>query len=123
MPVSTPAPPAPARGKRSSLTGSALSDEVFDSSPSLLRPSRGDRNTVAGLQQFFSPPQAADLIAAVNGREHSTVDLTAGDGSLLMGVEPDFRFGIEIDADQVKAHTYTPIHGDLQRAYPLLRLL
>jgi SNF2 family DNA or RNA helicase len=123
MPVSTPSPPAPARGKRSALTGAALSNEVFDSSPSLLRPSRGDRDTVAGLQQFFSPPEAADLIAAVNGREHSTVDLTAGDGSLLMGVEPDFRFGIEIDADQVKAHSYTPIHGDLQRAYPLLRLL
>ena len=123
MPVSTPSPSAPAKGKRSALTGSALSDEVFDSSPSLLRPSRGDRNTVAGLQQFFSPPEAAELIAGVNGREQSTVDLTAGDGSLLMGVEPDFRFGIEIDADQVKARTYTPIHGDLQRAYPLLRLL
>ncbi|HEY2333620.1 MAG TPA: SNF2-related protein [Solirubrobacterales bacterium] len=123
MPVSTPSPTAPTQGKRSALTGAALSDEVFDSSPSLLRPSRGDRNTVAGLQQFFSPPEAADLIAAVNGREQSTVDLTAGDGSLLMGVEPDFRFGIEIDADQVKARTYEAIHGDLQRAYPLLRLL
>ncbi len=123
MLVPTPSPAAPTQGKRSALTGAALSDEVFDSSPSLLRPSRGDRNTVAGLQQFFSPPEAAELIAAVNGREQSTVDLTAGDGSLLMGVEPDFRFGIEIDADQVEARTYTSIHGDLQRAYPLLRLL
>ncbi len=123
MPLSIPSPSAPAGAKRSALTGAALSDEVFDSSPSLLRPSRGNGNTVAGLQQFFSPPEAAGLIAAVNGREHSTVDLTAGDGSLLMGVEPDFRFGIEIDADQVKAGTYTAIQGDLQRAYPLLRLL
>lgn len=124
MPVSDPPASAPSQGKRSALTGAALSDEVFDSSPSLLRPSRGKQSTVAGLQQFFSPPEAAELIAAVNGREQSTVDLTAGDGSLLMGVEPDFRFGIEIDADQVKASAYeAAIHGDLQRAYPLLRLL
>jgi SNF2 family DNA or RNA helicase len=123
MPVPTASSSTAPGAKRSALTGAALSDEVFDSSPSLLRPSRGDKNTVAGLQQFFSPPEAAELIAEVNGREHSTVDLTAGDGSLLMGVEPDFRFGIEIDGDQVKAKTYTAIHGDLQRAYPLLRLL
>lgn len=123
MPVSTASSTTATKGKRSALSGAALSDEVFDSSPSLLRPSRGDKNTVAGLQQFFSPPEAADLIAAVNGRDYSTVDLTAGDGSLLMGIEPDFRFGIEIDGDQVKAKTYTAIHGDLQRAYPLLRLL
>lgn len=123
MPGSSASSSAATGGKRSALTGAALSDEVFDSSPSLLRPSRGDKNTVAGLQQFFSPPEAADLIAEVNGRDQSTVDLTAGDGSLLMGVEPDFRFGVEIDGDQVKAKTYTSIHGDLQRAYPLLRLL
>lgn len=123
MPVSTPPASAPSQGKRSALTGAALSDEVFDSSPSLLRPSRGDRDTVAGLQQFFSPPEVAELIAAVNGREHSTLDLTAGDGSLLAGIEPDFRFGVEIDADQVKTGIYEAIHGDLQRAYPLLRLL
>jgi hypothetical protein len=123
MPTSTPPVSASVQEKRSALTGAALSDEVFDSSPSLLRPSRGDRDTVAGLQQFFSPPEAAELIAAVNGRDHSTLDLTAGDGSLLAGVEPDFRFGIEIDADQVKAGAYEAIQGDVQRAYPLLRLL
>jgi SNF2-related domain/Helicase conserved C-terminal domain len=123
MSASTSPAYSPTQGKRSALTGAAMTDEVFDSSPSLLRPSRGDHNTVAGLQQFFSPPQAAQLIAAVNGREHSTLDLTAGDGSLLAGVDPDFRFGIEIDADQVKAGAYEAIHGDVRRAYPLLRLV
>lgn len=123
MPASTPPAGAPAQGKRSALTGAAMTDEVFDSSPSLLRPSRGDRNTVAGLQQFFSPPEAAQLIAAVGGRECPTLDLTAGDGSLLAGIEPEHRFGIEIDADQVKAGAYEAIHGDVRRAYPLLRLV
>jgi hypothetical protein len=52
MSVSTPAPSAKAKGKRSALTGAALSDEVFDSSPSLLRPNRGRRDTVAGLQRY-----------------------------------------------------------------------
>lgn len=111
------------QGKRSALTGAALSDEVFDSSPSLLRPSRGDANTVAGLQQFFSPAEAAKLIADVNGRSLSTLDLTAGNGALLAEVDPDFRFGIEIDADQIKGGAYEAIQADVQRAYPLLRLL
>lgn len=116
-------PDVPTTEKRGALKGAALSDEVFDSSPSLLRPGRGIRSTVAGLQQFFSPPEAAELIATVNGRDVCTVDLTAGDGSLLMGVEPGFRFGIEVDADHIDPRTYTAIQGDLQRAYPLLRLL
>lgn len=119
----TASTPAPSREKRGALTGAALSDEVFDSSPSLLRPSRGKKNTVAGLQQFFSPPQAAALLATVNGSSYPTLDLTAGDGSLLAEIEPDFRFGIEIDADQVKAGGYESIQGDVQLAYPLLRLL
>ena len=75
--------PAPAtsaqerpRAKRGALTGAALTDEVFDSSPSLLRPTRG-KNAVAGLQQYFAPPEAAELVAAVNGRTLSTLDLTA----------------------------------------------
>lgn len=123
MPASASPASAPTEEKRSALTGATLNDEVFDSSASLLRPSRGDANTVAGLQQFFSPPEAAELIAAVGGRSISTLDLTAGDGSLLAEVEPDFRFGIEIDADQVKAGAYEAIQGDVQRAYPLLRLL
>ncbi len=122
MPATTPAARERSRAKRGALTGAALSDEVFDSSPSLLRPMRG-ANAVAGLQQFFTPPEAAKLIAAVNGRSNSTLDLTAGDGSLLAGVDPGVRFGIEIDADQVAAGSYEAIQGDVQIAYPLLRLL
>ena len=122
MPASTTSASERPRAKRGDLTGAALTDEVFDSSPSLLRPTRG-KNAVAGLQQYFAPPEAAELVAAVNGRMLSTLDLTAGDGSLLAEVDPDLRFGIEIDADQVKAGGYEAIHGDVQRAYPLLRLL
>lgn len=113
--------PANARAKRGKLTGAALSDEVLDSSPTLLR-TRGNAGTT-GLQQFFAPPEAAELIAAVNGRGNSTLDPTAGDGSLLAGVDASLRFGIEIDADQVKAGDYEAIQGDLQLAYPLLRVL
>ncbi len=108
--------------KRGSLTGGALTDEVFDSSPTLLRPARGG-DAVAGLQQFFTPVEAAELIAQVNGRSLSTLDLTAGDGALLAGVEGESRFGIEIDADHLASDAYRAIHGDVQRAYPLLRLL
>jgi hypothetical protein len=107
--------------KRGALSGAALTAEVFESSPSLLRPNRGGSST--GLQQYFSPPQAAELIAAVNGRSLPTLDLTAGDGSLLSGVDAVERFGIEIDADQVAAGNYQAIQGDVQLAYPLLRLL
>lgn len=119
-----PASPAPGQAteKRGALRGAALSDEVFDSSPSLLRAARGN-GAIAGLQQFFAPPQAAELVAAVNGTSLSTLDLTAGDGSLLAGIEPEARFGIEIDADQIAAGAYEAIQGDVQRAYPLLRLL
>ena len=122
MPAAASLAPERQKAKRGALTGAALSDEVFDSSPSLLRPTRG-ANSVTGLQQFFAPPQAAELIAAVNGRSLCTLDLTAGDGSLLAEIEPEARFGIEIDADQVKAGAYEAIQGDVQRAYPLLRLL
>ncbi len=105
------------------------------------RPSRRWRSHLRGHGQFAErprpqprrrhtrtsavvlPPEAAELIAAVNGHAMSTLDPTAGDGSLLAGVDPEHRFGIEIDADQVKAGTYEAIHGDVQRAYPLLRVL
>ena len=118
--------PLPSTGgsepKRGSLTGGDLTDEVFDSSPTLLRPARGG-DAVAGLQQFFTPVEAAELVAEVNGRSLSTLDLTAGDGALLAGVKPETRFGIEIDADHLASDSYRAIHGDVQRAYPLLRLL
>ncbi len=121
MPATT-RPSERSQAKRGALTGAALSDEVFDSSTSLLRPTRGT-NAVTGLQQFFAPGEAAELIAAVNGRSLSTLDLTAGDGALLAGVDREVRFGIEIDADQATDAPYTAIQGDVQRAYPLLRLL
>jgi hypothetical protein len=38
-------------------------------------------------------------------------------------VKPDFRFGIEIDSDQIEADAYQAIHGDVRHAVPLLRLL
>lgn len=45
--------------KRSRLEGGALSDEVIDSSASVYE-RRGAR-AQAGLQQFFSPPEASQL--------------------------------------------------------------
>jgi hypothetical protein len=63
------------------------------------------------------------VVAIVYGRSASTLDLTAGNGALLAGVDPDLRFGIEIDRDQIEAHSYEAIHGDVQHAFPLLRLL
>jgi len=108
-------------GKRGELTDGALSDEVLDSSPSVLHAGRG--GAMRGLQQFYSPPEAAELIAAVNWRELATLDPTAGDGALLARVAEEARFGIEIDPDQVAAGGYRAITGDLQRAYPLLRVL
>jgi integrase len=48
--MSAPASPAPARprAKRGALIGAALTDEVFDSSPSLLRHTFGTRMAAAG---------------------------------------------------------------------------
>jgi hypothetical protein len=75
------------------------------------------------LQQFYSPPQAGELICAVHGRRSSTLDLTAGNGALLAPLPRELRFGIEIDADQIAAGDYSSIRGDVQHAYPLLRLV
>lgn len=87
-----------------------------------MRTPRGGAATT-GLQQYFTPEDAAELIAAVNGRCVSTLDLTAGNGALLAGVDRELRFGIEIDQDQIEPHSYEAIHGDVQQAAPLLRLL
>jgi hypothetical protein len=108
--------------KRGSLEAGALTDEVFDSSRSLLKPNRSGTH-VAGLQQYFTPREASRLVAEVNGRRASTVDLTAGDGSLLAEIDPGLRYGIEIDSDHIDRNFYQAIHGDLQAAFPLLRLL
>jgi hypothetical protein len=113
--------PPPAGPKRGRLEGGALTDEVMDSSRSVLGTNRnGD---VRGLQQWYSPPEVAALVAAVNGATMSTLDPTAGNGALLAAVETSLRFGVEIDPDQVAVGEYQAIQGDVQRVYPLLRAL
>jgi predicted RNA methylase len=117
----------PGRAKGSRLLGGAVTEEALDSSASVLE-RRGAR-TRAGLQQFYSPPEAAALAARViTGREAPSdyapfvLDPTAGNGALLAAWPRERRFGVEIDADQVEAGDYTALRGDLQRVYPLMRL-
>lgn len=113
--------PPPGGAKRGRIEGAAVSKEVLESSASILQTGRS--GTLRGLQQFYSPPEAAALIAKVQGSSMVTLDLTAGDGALLAGVARHCRFGVEIDADQIEAGSYTAIRGDVQRVYPLLRTL
>lgn len=117
--------PAGASEKRSGLHGGALTDEALASSDAVLQTS-GYRGPHKGLQQFFSPPEAATLAATVMGGQSANapyvLDPTAGSGALIAGWPRERRFGIEIDADHVEAGPYRAIHGDLQRLYPLLRL-
>jgi len=103
-------------GKGGKLTGN-VTEDMLDSSRSVLQPYMG-RGT-KGLQQFFSPPEAAELVHRVFG-DAAVVDLTAGNGSLISKFPRDHRFGIEIDPDQARAG-YTAIVGDIQKVYPLLR--
>ena len=112
------------RGKRGALTGAALSEEVLDSSSSILEAARPGW-AMRGLQQFFSPPEAAELIKGVidpSGRQ-PVLDPTAGDGALLAPWAQTARFGIEIDRDQIRAGDYQAIGGDLQIVYPMLAKL
>ncbi|MHB8533142.1 MAG: hypothetical protein ACYDC2_10520, partial [Solirubrobacteraceae bacterium] len=109
--------------KRGKLSGGALTDEALDSSRSVLSAQRGAG--LRGLQQFYTPPEAAGLIKGVldpHGR-FSVLDPTAGDGALLAPWPAAQRFGIEIDADQVKRGDYHAIAGDLQIAFPMLKRL
>ena len=91
--------------KHGSLFDGALTDEVLDSSKRVLSRARGQARTV-GLQQWFSPPEAAGLIAGVFGSRYHTpaavLDPTAGAGALLAPYPPESRFGIEIDGDYVQ---------------------
>lgn len=115
----TKRPPGAQRGR---LNHSAVSQEVLDSSRSVLDPTRS--GSLRGLQQFYSPREAAALIARVQGATQVTLDPTAGDGALLTSVMRQFRFGVEIDAEQIgDGSAYTAIRGDVQRVYPLLRTL
>jgi hypothetical protein len=106
------------KGQR--LTGGAISEEAVASSPTVL--GAGAHGQAAGLQQFFSPPELADFCRRVLPAE-PVLDITAGDGSLLSPWSADVSFGIELDPDQAEAarKSYTPLVGDLQRLYPLLR--
>ena len=145
----TPAEPDRPAEKHGSLFGGALTDEVLDSSRSVLNKHRGGGSTV-GLQQWFTPPPAARLIADVVGRVDAVLDPTAGAGSLLAPFDVAARYGIEIDGDHVRAATpsapagadpdaeaataareegaadafvvrYRAAWGDVQRIVPMLR--
>jgi hypothetical protein len=110
-----------AAGKRGALTGGALTEEALDSSRGVLqsaRPGTGQR----GLQQFFTPPEAANFIKAVIDPAGicPVLDPTAGSGALLDPWRQGLRYGIELDSDWVREGSYKAITGDLQRAYPML---
>ena len=119
--------------KHGSLSGGALTDEVLDSSRRILSPARPNTGRLVGLQQWFSPPQAAALISAVMQGAYTSpaavLDPTAGAGSLLAPFAPETRFGIEIDADHVppddagpdRHASYRAIRGDAQQVVPMLR--
>ena len=112
---------SPAAGKRGELTGGALTDEALDSSKSVLQQTMyGSKQR--GLQQYFTPPEAAEFIKAVIdplGRS-PVLDPTAGSGALLDPWREALRFGIELDSDWVREGKYESITGDLQRAFPML---
>ena len=113
--------------KRSRLEGGALTEEALDSSHAVLGPT--GYGQLKGLQQYFSPPEAAALACRVitGGEQPSdyapfVLDPTADDGALMASWPRARRFGVEIDPDQIEAGDYTALHGDLQRLYPLMRL-
>src|SRR5215216_1583794 len=117
----------PGRAKGSRLVGGAVTEEALDSSASVIE-RRGARAR-AGLQQYFSPPEAAALACRVitGGEQPSdyapfVLDPTAGNGALMAAWPRERRFGVEIDPDQVEAGDYAALRGDLQRLYPLMRL-
>ena len=125
--------------KRGSLFDGALTEEALASSRRVLQKSRGNKNAPIGLQQWFSPPEAANLIAGVMndrwGTPGAVFDPTAGAGALLEPYPAGKRFGIEIDADHVPDTgtaepaqdgldglvSYRGISGDAQRVVPMLR--
>ena len=106
--------------KRGALHDGALTEEVFDSSRSILQSTRGSSN-FRGLQQWFTPPEGAQLISSVFGGPESVLDPTAGAGSLLAPYPEERRFGIEIDGDHAENAPYTAVHGDAQSVVPMLR--
>ncbi|MBJ7469704.1 MAG: hypothetical protein JHD16_00300 [Solirubrobacteraceae bacterium] len=106
--------------KGAALLGGALSDEALASSTRVL--AGGRHGSGVGLQQYFTPPEAAELIADVFGRNLTVLDPTAGAGDLLAPYPHHLRFGIEIDADHATRGTYRALNGDVQKALSLLRV-
>lgn len=110
-------------GKGGKLSGGALTDEALDSSRSVLGTTHFGQTR--GLQQFYTPPEAAQFIKQALdplGRL-PVLDPTAGNGALLAPWPSDQRFGVEIDGDQVKVGDFHAITGDVQRVFPMLRKL
>lgn len=118
-------------GKKGRLEGGALTDEALASSRKVLTGHRGQKDNLIGLQQWFTPAYAANLIAAAFGAGYNepsaVLDPTAGSGALLAPYPREKRFGIEIDGDYAGAPGpdgspfYTAIRGDAQKAVPMLR--
>lgn len=115
--------------KHGDVTGSALTTEVLDSAPEILKRTRftgkdGEAKLV-GLQQYFTPLEIARLAAAVIGPNTPTLDFTAGRGSMLQSFNENMRYGIEIDAEHAaaakEANLYLGIQGDAQKAVPMMR--
>lgn len=119
--------------KKGELVGGSITQEVVDSSRSILHPNRAGKTK--GLQQVFTERVVASFIGSVVGassltwrtyQEHAVLDLTAGNGALLEPYPEELRYGIEIDQDQVLAanfqgRPYGALEGDVQRIFPLLR--
>jgi SNF2 family DNA or RNA helicase len=106
--------------KGGKIDAETVTQDMIDSSTSMLQTYRG--RGLKGLQQFFSPQEAANLVGVIFG-DVVTLDMTAGNGALLSALPPACRFGIEIDPDHTKNAPYTVITGDLQKVYPLMRKL
>lgn len=107
--------------KRGRISGGAATLEALSSSQTILNPARGNKAAFVGLQQYFSPPEAAELIGRVMSEAHAVLDPQAGDGALLSPFPEECRYGIEIDSDHAKAGSYNAITGDSQGVVPMLR--
>ena len=117
--------PSPAtHEKHGSLFGGALTEEALDSSRKVLSRHRGVGSSLVGLQQWFMPLPAGQLIAAVFGRPAAVLDPTAGAGDLLAPYPQEARFGIEIDPDHIgfpSGVSFNAVQGDAQAIVPMLR--
>lgn len=108
------------KGRR--LNGGAISEEAISSSPTVLGSTQ--HGQAPGLQQFYSPPELSQFCwQALDEPGEPVLDVAAGDGSLLSAWPRESSFGIEVDPDQARSADgrYTPLVGDLQRLYPILR--